>query len=86
MLLLGRLVVWAMLQRWSSLVVVFANPHLSVQRCPIPKAKGSALINEKIKDITTSIASIGCLGALIIFVMIVLVGLFLILRFLMGMC
>lgn len=43
-------------------------------------------MNEKIKDITTSVASIGCLGALIIFVMIVLVGLFLLLRFLMGMC
>lgn len=42
-------------------------------------------MNEKIKDAAATVASIGCLGALIIFVMAMLVGSFLLLRFLMGM-
>lgn len=42
-------------------------------------------MKEKINDIVADVTSIGCLGALIVSIMVVIVGLFLLLRFLMGM-
>jgi hypothetical protein len=55
------------------------------QRCGVQDNQEVVLMKEKVNDIVAVVASIGCLGALIIFIMVVIVGLFLLLRFLMGM-